>query len=202
MRMRAARPCARTRPKLLLMDEPFAALDEITRFSSTTSCCGWRREGCTVIFVTHSVYESAYLSTRLAVMGSQAGPTSSRRSPSTFRARRTRPAARPGYLALRAEASAGVQRPPRRARVSGRARGPPVGRWRCCSPSACRGVASRVGGGPHRQPSRPTCFRPRAWCWGRWRPTGRSSPPRSPTLRITVLGFVAAVVGGMRWGCC
>ncbi|GGH30685.1 nitrate/sulfonate/bicarbonate ABC transporter ATP-binding protein [Alsobacter metallidurans] len=75
MRMRVAIARALiTRPRLLLMDEPFAALDEITRFRLNDDLRGlWRETGCTVVFVTHSVYESVYLSTRLAVMTRRPG---------------------------------------------------------------------------------------------------------------------------------
>lgn len=63
-----------TRPKLLLMDEPFAALDEITRFKLNDDVLRIQKErGCTVIFVTHSVYESVYLSTRVVVMAARPG---------------------------------------------------------------------------------------------------------------------------------
>ena len=63
-----------TRPKLLLMDEPFAALDEITRFKLNEDLLDlWRRFGWTVVFVTHSVFESVYLSQRIVVMTSRPG---------------------------------------------------------------------------------------------------------------------------------
>jgi NitT/TauT family transport system ATP-binding protein len=62
------------RPRLLLMDEPFAALDEITRFKLSNDLLQIKTElGNTVIFVTHSVYESVYLSTRIAVMAARPG---------------------------------------------------------------------------------------------------------------------------------
>ncbi len=75
MRMRAAIARALvTRPRLLLMDEPFAALDEITRFRLNDDLlASVAATGCTVMFVTHSIYESAYLSTRIAVMGCRPG---------------------------------------------------------------------------------------------------------------------------------
>ncbi|MCB1497666.1 MAG: ABC transporter ATP-binding protein [Bauldia sp.] len=63
-----------TRPKLLLMDEPFAALDEITRFKLNNDLLHlWEKFGWTVIFVTHSVFESVYLSSRIVVMASRPG---------------------------------------------------------------------------------------------------------------------------------
>ena len=63
-----------TRPRLLLMDEPFAALDEITRFKLNDDLLDlWQRFGWTVIFVTHSVFESVYLSSRIVVMAARPG---------------------------------------------------------------------------------------------------------------------------------
>ena len=63
-----------TKPKLLLMDEPFAALDELTRFRLNNDLLRlWQRFGWTVIFVTHSVFESVYLSERIVVMAARPG---------------------------------------------------------------------------------------------------------------------------------
>jgi len=63
-----------TEPSLLLMDEPFAALDEITRFKLNNDLLGlWQEQRWTVIFVTHSVYESVYLSNRIVVMAARPG---------------------------------------------------------------------------------------------------------------------------------
>src|SRR5438067_6898732 len=63
-----------TEPKLLLMDEPFAALDEITRFKLNDDLLAlWQLLGMTVVFVTHSVFESVYLSRRIMVMTSRPG---------------------------------------------------------------------------------------------------------------------------------
>ncbi len=68
MRVSIARALV-TRPKILLMDEPFAALDEITRTKLNDELLQlFARQGLTVIFVTHSVYESVYLSSRIVVM--------------------------------------------------------------------------------------------------------------------------------------
>src|SRR5882757_485297 len=63
-----------TDPDILLMDEPFAALDEITRFRLNDDLLTlWRSLGKTVIFVTHSVFESVYLSQRVVVMTQRPG---------------------------------------------------------------------------------------------------------------------------------
>lgn len=63
-----------TRPRLLLMDEPFGALDEITRNKLDADLLGlWRRQGLSVIFVTHSITEAVYLSSRVIVMGARPG---------------------------------------------------------------------------------------------------------------------------------
>src|SRR5262249_20267548 len=62
------------KPKILLMDEPFAALDEITRTKLNNDLLElFARQDLTVIFVTHSVYESVYLSSRIVVMSSRPG---------------------------------------------------------------------------------------------------------------------------------
>jgi NitT/TauT family transport system ATP-binding protein len=73
MRVSIARALV-TQPTLLLMDEPFAALDEITRFKLNDDLIAlWRALGKTVVFVTHSVFESVYLSTRIVVMTTRPG---------------------------------------------------------------------------------------------------------------------------------
>ncbi len=73
MRVSLARALV-TDPDILLMDEPFAALDEITRFRLNNDLLAlWRNLRKTIIFVTHSVFESVYLSQRVVVMTSRPG---------------------------------------------------------------------------------------------------------------------------------
>ncbi|MFC0240338.1 ABC transporter ATP-binding protein [Rhodopseudomonas telluris] len=73
MRVSLARALV-TDPDILLMDEPFAALDEITRFRLNDDLLAlWRDLGKTVLFVTHSVFESVYLSQRVVVMSPRPG---------------------------------------------------------------------------------------------------------------------------------
>ncbi len=73
MRVSIARAIA-TNPRLILMDEPFAALDEITRHKLNNDLLRLKEKiGCTVIFVTHSVFESVFLSDRIVVMAARPG---------------------------------------------------------------------------------------------------------------------------------
>src|SRR4029079_15038079 len=73
MRVSLARALV-TNPDMLLMDEPFAALDEITRFRLNNDLLElWRKLHMTIIFVTHSVFESVYLSQRVVVMSERPG---------------------------------------------------------------------------------------------------------------------------------
>ena len=73
MRVSIARALV-TKPRLLLMDEPFAALDEFTRHRLQADLLTlWREIGCTVVFVTHSIYEAAFLARRIVLMTPRPG---------------------------------------------------------------------------------------------------------------------------------
>lgn len=77
MRVSIARAMV-TRPRILLMDEPFAALDEMTRSKLNNDVVRLSVEhGFTVVFVTHSVFESVYLSNRIVIMAARPGRVAS-----------------------------------------------------------------------------------------------------------------------------
>ncbi|MBD2103743.1 ABC transporter ATP-binding protein [Leptolyngbya sp. FACHB-261] len=73
MRVSIARALV-TRPTTLLMDEPFGALDEMTRSRLNSDLLElWQQKRWTIVFVTHNVYEAVYLSNRVVVMAAHPG---------------------------------------------------------------------------------------------------------------------------------
>ena len=110
MRVSIARALV-TRPRVLLLDEPFAALDEITRFRLNNDLRRlWRSEGWTVLFVTHSVYEAVYLSNRIVVMATHPGRIASEHAIPLPAVRSEATRASAEYVAACREVSAALRR--------------------------------------------------------------------------------------------
>jgi NitT/TauT family transport system ATP-binding protein len=109
MRMRVAIARALvTRPRLLLMDEPFAALDEFTRHRLQADLLVlWRELGCTIVFVTHSTYEAAFLARRIVLMSPRPGRIAREIRSALAPAPETR--LDPAYAALVAEVARGME---------------------------------------------------------------------------------------------
>jgi NitT/TauT family transport system ATP-binding protein len=73
MRVSIARALV-TKPDIMLMDEPFGALDEMTRSKLNSDLLNlWQQKRWTVVFVTHNIYEAVYLSNRVIVMAPRPG---------------------------------------------------------------------------------------------------------------------------------
>lgn len=110
MRVSIARALV-TRPRLILMDEPFAALDEIARNRLNDDLLSLReRLGCTIIFVTHSVLESVFLSERILVMAARPGRVVAEIAVAEPYPREASFRTSPAYMARAAQVSAALRR--------------------------------------------------------------------------------------------
>ncbi len=110
MRVSLARALV-TDPAILLMDEPFAALDEITRFKLNNDLLTlWRSLNKTVVFVTHSVFESVYLAERVLVMTRRPGRIAGTFAIATAQPRDESFRTSPDYAAYCREVSAALAR--------------------------------------------------------------------------------------------
>ena len=181
MRVSIARALV-TRPKLLLMDEPFAALDEITRFRLNNDLLRlWRGQRWTVIFVTHSVFELVYLSSRVVVMAARPGRVvadlpidypfprddrSALRRPTTPCAARPRPNCTAPWVSNSWQRACRTSAPPRAEFDEVAGDGGPFERWfRWLAPLTLAAVAIGAWGSgrPHQPEFPPTSCPAQAW---------------------------------------
>ena len=197
MRVSLARALV-TDPDILLMDEPFAALDEITRFRLNNDLLAlWRKLHKTVIFVTHSVFESVYLSQRVIVMTARPG-----RIGREFRIDTSEP--RGEEFRTSAEYAAYCREVSRRAgavlfRAAPAHEFPRRISAACCCPSPCWRRAWRFGNSwCASTTSSPMCCRALLVVF---QTLVSDWPVLSESLGVTLLttleGFIAAAVGGV-----
>ena len=204
MRVSLARALV-TDPDILLMDEPFAALDEITRFRLNNDLLAlWRNLRKTVIFVTHSVFESVYLSQRVIVMTSRPGRIGAEFRIDTPEPRGEEFRTSADYAGYCREVSkalapsyAGLARRMNRSDS-------PHARSASCFPSSCWRPALRYGSSSSGiNDIRPMCCRGRSLVFqtlvGDW-------PVLSQSLGVTLLttleGFSPQPSAASRWRCC
>ena len=103
-----------TDPALLLMDEPFGALDEMTRERMNMELLRiWEAAGSTVVFVTHSIAEAVFLSTRVVVMSARPGRIAGLVEIDLPRPRTDQTRARPRFFELVTLVREGLQKGPR-----------------------------------------------------------------------------------------
>ena len=197
MRVSLARALV-TDPDILLLDEPFAALDEITRFRLNNDLLDlWRKLHKTVIFVTHSVFESVYLSQRVTVMTARPGRLAANfaSTPQSRAARNFAP--RPNMPAIAARSPARWHLP-----IPGSAAHERSSRMSAALLLAHRRARRGPGavgtrGARQRHPAL-RAAEPLCSCFRRWSATGRCCRNRcGVTLLTTLEGFIAAAVGGV-----
>ena len=213
MRVSLARALV-TDPDILLMDEPFAALDEITRFRLNNDLLAlWRNLRKTVIFVTHSVFESVYLSQRVIVMTSRPGRIAAEiridaaeprgedfRTSADYAGycRKVSNALAPSYPGQPALMSAAAD-PAIGRRARQRLTAAPCASSGSCCPSSCSRSASRHGsswcGSTIFRPM--CCRRPSAVFVTLVADWPVLSQSLLTTLLTTLEGFVAAAIGGI-----
>jgi NitT/TauT family transport system ATP-binding protein len=167
------------RSEILLMDEPFAALDEITRFRLNNDLLALWRTCKTVIFVTHSVFESVYLSERVIGMSARPGRISAEFRIDAADPRNEEFRTSASYAGFCRQVSAALapayQDSAHEQRCCGAAQAKSGQASHCgsCCPSSCSYWAWQRGSSWYGSTtSSPMCCRGHGWCRQRWSPIG------------------------------